>query len=510
MHAWMSDLRSRRLDERGDAVVMTVALLFLVSLFVVVIFAVTLSVLSSTRTYERSNVAQEAVDIAIAQALWTLNEDYGYVNPDEYVQGVDAYSRALPSEDSPANADLQQFNATRRSDLHGEGEVYGVQAKAKWWVEVFDASYDVKETIDPLALRHANRVGTLFVAAEVTDLDGETVFATRSIQIPLYQTHVNAVRAATGGEGLAYVTSPLSMMQYAAFGIESVRSDVKGDPVSLGSPVASGREVIIRDPDLAIAEADARRYEAFMMTFGPGAQCYELSGTSDTQVPCSASRTMSTGFEMVPDIQFIRDVSDYCAQQGMEDYIASQQASKQLLAGDITYCFGDFIMDADVRVMPSGTLGNQVARVFVADQIRIENGARFLTASGEEIHLHRDAPQVALFTESEDVTIEGSAVPGATKFYLYAPHATCEPGRVDDDPATPHDEAAAAMRTQAYYGSMVCKHVWLNWAGSVHSQTPFPELTEFGSSGFGSDLYPATLWFTDSSSTKRLSWSETS
>jgi len=64
-----------------------------------------------------------------------------------------------------------------------------------------------------------------------------------------------------------------------------------------------------------------------------------------------------------------------------------------------------------------------------------------------------------------------------------------------DDPVTTSVDESLGRSWDMYLGSIVCQIVDLSHTRQFSQRTPFPELVEFGSAGFGSDMYPNNLWY---------------
>jgi len=506
----MRALRGPVGPDRGDVLLSTVALVALAGIFTLVILSLAWGIHMNGKRNQRASIAQEAVDVALAEAMFRLNEDYGVVtDTGEYVSTDGAYNRTLPSENAPENADLTQFNATKQTELHevNPDGTYGIQAYATWWVDVFDVPMDDGSGGDQNRVRLNNQIGDLYIAAEVATLDREIVYASRSIRVPLYQVQVREARAASQGQGLAYVASPLSLFQYAAFGAEGVEDTRDGSTLQALTPIASSGNITLLDPVTPFSSSDSllRRWDSSMFLFGTG-QC-EVLNPSGTTSRCTEGRSFTTGFELVPDVQVIDNITEYCSVEGLEDFVASQQQVPMLLTGDVTYCFRDFIMDTDVRLVATGA-GPQVARVFVERSFHVLDGARFVSASGSALGISPDSePQVAIFTDSADVVLGGSLTQTTTKFYLYAPNADCAPGAIADDPLTGVDESDHP-RSLRLYGSVVCRTVDLRDVDVIVNHPPLPQIVEFGSAGFGSDVYPNNLWFINYESIEQVARSD--
>jgi hypothetical protein len=95
-----------------------------------------------------------------------------------------------------------------------------------------------------------------------------------------------------------------------------------------------------------------------------------------------------------------------------------------------------------------------------------------------------------------------------SKFYMYAPNASCAPGTEVDDPSTSGIDESDARGNDQYIGSFVCAEVVLDSTYSLENHAPFAELVEFGAAGFGSDLYPANLWFLNREATEHVARQE--
>lgn len=508
----MARIRARR----GNVEILTVVAIVITGMLAALLSAIAFSTSSRARDIQRDALAQEALDVAIAQAIFTLNEDYGVVSDTgTYLSDEGAYDRSLPQEGSPESSDMTQFNATKEtafSQVDGQGR-HGVQAQARWWVDAFDVEYGYHDAIDQDRVRAAAQVGDLHVEARIVSASGDTVYAYRAVQIPLYQAQARAAQASVDGRGLSYVASPLTLFQFAAFGERGVQDGLDDGHVVIASPIAASGDIVMIDPDASTLFEDdpdaARRYDANVALFGSGT-CLQYDPSDSSYTDCQETRSVNMGFELTADTALLEQVSQYCGSEGLDDFVASQQEQPSLVAADTTYCFRNFIMDEDVRLLREDPDARTV-RIFVADQVHITDGARFTDAAGASISGAPDtAPQAAIFTTSTDVLIEASASDGevSSVLFVYAPEATCEPGRMRDDPSTGGIDESAIRGQVTYVGSLVCDTVVLDYAAGVMNVSPDPGVIEFGAAGFGSDVYPANLWYLNRESTEFVARTE--
>lgn len=227
-----------------------------------------------------------------------------------------------------------------------------------------------------------------------------------------------------------------------------------------------------------------------------------MTGTAPAD-SCPKSRTLNTGFEVEPDKLLVHQMSHYCSAQGTDDYLASDQVNPSLVASDTTYCFRDFTMDKKLRLASLSASGDKVVRIFVERNLAMTKGAKFVGSSGAALGTNPSTEmQAAFYTLGTNVRLEANPA-GSTdlsKFYLYAPNATCSPGEVPDNPATPGIDESDQRSRSIYAGAIVCDTVKLDHAFQVVNDPPFSGLVEFGAAGFGSDLYPNNLWFVNKES----------
>ncbi len=505
----MFEMVKRRLngqpDDRGEVLVTVVIIMIIVMMFSGWMMSMAWLLQRQSLESQRESLAQEAVDAALSQAMFTLNEDYGVVDPT--ATSDDAYERTIPSEASPSSADMSQFNATKELSLHEvSGGEYGVQAQARWWIDEFDTTYDdLGSATNVDTTRYGNIVGDLYVESRIVSASGEVVFATRAVRMSLYQIQARAVTASSGG-GLRYVVSPLALFQYGAFGTDGVLDISDGTTaVESSSQIASSGSIVLSNPEGVFGDLSNQGVlEADMILYGNG-QCLEWdASTGAVAGDCGNARTLNTGFEVEPDVSLIQQFEEFCSSSGTDDFIASEQENPMLAAGAATYCFRDFIMDEDVRLVPGSTSG-QAVRIFVERTLDIQNGSVFTTASGGSLvdAAGGSSLQAAIFTTSTDVTLQGeSGVGSDSKFYLYAPNASCDVGAMDDDPSTTGIDESALRSDTTYYGSFVCADVTLSHASYVANETPLSELVSLGDASAGGVLYPNNLWFINRESTE--------
>ncbi|HZL80672.1 MAG TPA: hypothetical protein VFC06_01830, partial [Demequina sp.] len=456
-------VRNAKRDD-GEVLLSAIVVMVVVGMFIMFMTTQAWGISVNAKHTQREALAQEAVDIALSQAIYTLNENYGVVSDNgSYDTANGAYSRTLPAASSPASADLDSFNATKWTSFNGSpagATKYGIQAQARWWIDTFDVSYDKPNTVDQNRVRFGGVIGNLTVEARVVTPDETVVYGYRAITVPLYQFQARAVQSSSDGVGLAYVLSPLSMFQHGVFGTQSVQDLGEDGFVKAWSPIASSGDITLDDPvdSTNLNDDQQRRYDADLMLFGQG-RCLEYDTTSGSVVgECSSVKTLNTGFEVVPDTNLVSQMQEFCSTQGSEDFIASQQAFPSLTANDTTYCFRDFVMDANVNLPTNGASGRNVARIFVERNVIVKDGHHFLDENGtDSFDAPATDPQVAIYTLSTAVTLEGNSSGSShSNLYLYAPNATCSPGMRADDPVTTSVDESLGRSWDMYLGSIVC------------------------------------------------------
>lgn len=495
---------------RGDAVFVALVVMMLAAFFSLAMVTLSWQTSIAAKRHERDTVAQEAVDIALSQALYDLNQNYGVATVDGYLSSKGAYNRTLPTATSPQTSDLTQFNATRQTSLHRVvNGAYGVQAEARWWVDVYPVSLNwFSSAAANKPARAANKVGDLYVEARLVSSDGAVVSGYRAIRVPLYQIQARAVRASTDGKGLSYVVSPLSMFQFGAFGTQGVRDVLPDGNVKLFTPVGSSGDVVLDDPGASVTPATSssmqtkQRFESAMTLFGKG-KCRDYDTAAGTSADCVGTSAQHQGFEIQPDTVLLDQMLTFCGTQGLDDFVASEQRTPSLVASDTTYCFRNFTMDRDVRLVPGSS--ERAVRIFVQGTVTIADGALFVDQSGASLSTQAaTGPQAVIYTPSTAVSVGGVITASANRafqsLYLYAPYATCSPGRMTDNPATAGVDESTLRSSMDFVGSIVCRNVVLDYADSIINVPPSPEIVEFGEAGFGSDLYPSNLWFLDEGS----------
>lgn len=486
---------NRRARDRGDVLLMSIGVLAVSTIFVSFIIMMAYSILAFSKDSQNNTLAQEAADVAVAEAMFVLNEEFGVVSSDDdYDQTL--LLRSLPDATDPASADLTNWNATQQRNQHNVGPngEYGIQAESTWYVDVFDTHFGAPSSVpDPNRIRQSGQIGNLVVASTVFIPQGENdpfVLATRSIEVPLFQYQARAVQRSSDGVGLSYVVSPATMFQFGAVGVASLSDDGDSGSVRLLSPIASNGNISLVDPEASfVTSADRqRRYDSNVFLFG-SALCIDGNAAGVTR--CDNDATLSLSFEVNADTQLMDEVEEFCGSTERDDFIASEQSVANLLANDTTYCFRDFIMDADVNLIStdSNNLG-RTARIFVDRELRVTDGSEFNYTGAAAT-----APQAAFYTRSSNVTFEGSTTSTSLWAYVYAPDATCELGEMSNP------DARSETR---YVGSWVCDTVVLDQAYSISHRPPYPGLIEFGEFGFGSDVYLNNLWFVNYEATRAV------